>query len=34
MTFTYRDVTDLVTDPTGKHVNVYSSLHGERIAEM
>jgi hypothetical protein len=32
LTFTYRDVTHLVTNPTGKHVNVYVS--GTRVAEM
>lgn len=30
--FVYKDVTHLVTDPTGKHVNVYIS--GDRVAEM
>ena len=34
MQFTYTDVTHLVTDPTGKHVNVYTDVHAGRIAEM
>ncbi len=32
--YTYRNVTHLVTNPTGQHVNVYSSDHDGRIAEM